>query len=164
MRDRLRARGYSKKCLARPYNRTKDQSRDSLLFHKKTAKPASTVRFITRFNCQHDQLKAILQKHWYLLTQDPAISKFVPPQPTIVYRRASSLKDKLVHSHLSGSNFKTNPLKGTFKFGRCSYCKYINTNKNIILLNGETQGVVYLMTCECSAFYVGKTFRGLLET
>lgn len=129
LRDRLRMRGYSKKCLAKAYNQARGKTRDSLLFHKKVAKKNGNVRFVTRYSSQHEDFKAILQKHWYLLMSDLVISGFVPPQSFVVYRRASSLKDKLVHSHLTGPSPKTHSLKGIFQCGGCPYCKYINTAK-----------------------------------
>lgn len=66
--------------------------------------------------------------------------------------------------------FRGDPCKrwGTFTCEGCSKCQFMNTNKNITLPNGKrykpshfancsTCGVVYLLTCPCSCFYVGKT-------
>lgn len=57
---------------------------------------------------------------------------------------------------------------GTFTCGGCPICQYMNVRQNIVLPNGrlykphhffncKTEGVVYLLTCQCQQFYVGKT-------
>lgn len=89
--------------------------------------------------------------------------------PLITYKRARSLKDRLVSSEYTGE-YRGDPCKrwGTFKCGGCSQCQFINTVKDFLLPNGHrykpshcancsTHGVVYLLTCPCSCFYVGKT-------
>lgn len=54
------------------------------------------------------------------------------------------------------------------------FCPWMSTDSRFKLPNGElfnphfwadcsTQGVVYLMTCKCGAFYVGKTIRQLRQ-
>lgn len=59
---------------------------------------------------------------------------------------------------------------GTFKCGDCPRCPWVLEGRNVILPNGElfhsrtnancgTRGVIYLMVCQCQAFYVGKTIR-----
>lgn len=57
---------------------------------------------------------------------------------------------------------------GSFPCGHCSFCQYIRHEKTFSLpigttfkpahiTNCQTWGVVYLMSCECGAYYVGKT-------
>lgn len=85
------------------------------------------VRFITHYNSQYHAIKMVLRK----LTTDPAISKYVTPQPSIVFRCASSSKDKLVHSHYTGHRLTIRNLpRGTF--GNCVYSQFINTRKNMV--------------------------------
>lgn len=61
---------------------------------------------------------------------------------------------------------------GTFRCGLCIQCSYMIILKEFVHLNGRkfiphhfvncsTPGVVYLITCECGDFYVGKTSRPL---
>lgn len=84
--------------------------------------------------------------------------------------------DMLVQSEFEGSN-RGDPCKtvGTFTCGTCSYCKYMDTRKDIYLPNGmhfnprhysncQTTGVVYLLLCSCSCFCVGKTTKIMAET
>lgn len=92
----------------------------------------------------------------------------IPNTPAITYRRTCSLKDQLVRSDYVGT-FRSNPCKrlGTFTCGGCSFSRYMNTQPNTILPNGKlykpkhyanckTVGIVYLLTCQCQCFYVGK--------
>lgn len=66
-------------------------------------------------------------------------------------------------------NGKGDPCRqgGTFACGGCSYYTYMLEKSHLILPNGESfylkhfancrkQGVVYMITCDCSSFYVGK--------
>lgn len=57
---------------------------------------------------------------------------------------------------------------GTFTCGGCPLCRYMNTQSKFTLPNGriyrprhyancKTSGVIYLLTCQCKCFYVGKT-------
>lgn len=74
-----------------------------------------------------------------------------------------------VQSEYKGeSGRKHCPGRGSFPCGNCSYCPLIKKEKIFSLPNGEifspvyfancqTRGLVYLMLCECCAFYIGKT-------
>lgn len=112
------------------------------------------------------ELKKIIQKFWPLLFADEIISKYIQPYPQITYRKSRSLKDQLVHSHLktttSGGNHR-----GTAPCGRCEFCRFLTNSTEILLPSGgsfgpnffvncRSIGVVYIMKCECKAFYVGK--------
>lgn len=64
---------------------------------------------------------------------------------------------------------------GTFRCGVCWYCPYMNIFMHPDLpnrvevtprhyANCRTQGVVYLLQCDCSCFYVGKTKMEFWQT
>lgn len=121
------------------------------------------------------KLTQIYKKCWHLLTSDPTVGPFVPLFPMITYRWAASVGDRLVQSEFR-SSMRGDPCKvvGTFPCGSCSYCKYMNTRKNIYLPNGrpfkakhysncQTTGVVYLILCSCNCFYIGKTIQKLWQ-
>lgn len=86
--------------------------------------------------------------------------------------QASSLTSqiglKLVCRKFKGSTKHPCKRLGTFKCGGCGYCQYLDvaTHKTLPnkvtftpkhFANCKTHGVVYLLQCECTCFYVGKT-------
>lgn len=117
----------------------------------------------------------ILDTHWYLLQEDPILRKYVNTYPEIVFRRTNSLRDKLVFSHYTAYKPYAPKLPlGTSRCGNCTFCPWVLPGHQVLLPNGEVyypkfsttcnrQGVIYLMTCRCGAFYVGKTARQLRQ-
>lgn len=68
-------------------------------------------------------MRAILKKHWDVLTNTPGLAKIVGPAPLMVAKRAKNLGDILVHSEFTrtvDSNWLSNypRSKGTAKFAR----------------------------------------------
>lgn len=170
LQTRLLDRGYSRRCLRKACNRTIRQTRETLLFRPQTknSKKNDLTRIIMRFSVQHKQIYNIIKRHWSILTDDDRVKHFIPPVPSVTFKRASSLKDKLVKSEYHKTNKKHCSVYGTFPCGHCAHCPLIRKEKVFTLPNGQvfrpkhfvncqTCGVVYLMTCECGAFYVGKT-------
>lgn len=93
------------------------------------------------------------------------------PQPSITYRKATSLKDSLVYSQFSiPKSLPSSNHKATVPCGSCDHCYCLDTCNNVMLPNGvkwhlkhnvicTTMGLIYLLQCSCCAFYVGKTRR-----
>lgn len=119
------------------------------------------VRWITTnhdVDCDGSQLATIeVGANWlYAETPPPTVPRWGGPAPV----------HKLVHSEFIKKNIVKYCV--TFPCGHCGYCNYMNTRKNIILPNGvnfypkhyincRTSGIVYLLTCDCGSFCVGKT-------
>lgn len=59
---------------------------------------STPIRIITRYGAQWEQIKNILSHHWHILAEAPILGDFVGDRPLLKARRASNLKDKLVHS------------------------------------------------------------------
>lgn len=150
------------------------KNRHELLAFKQISTTNETSRIITTYTNDHSKIRQICQKYWHLLTSDPTIGPFVPPMPLITYRRATSVGDLLVQIEFKGYN-RGDPCTsvGTFQCGSCSYCRYMDTRKNVYLPNGihfvprhyancQTTGVVYMLLCNCNCFYVGKTLQKLM--
>ncbi|XP_077339255.1 uncharacterized protein LOC143983433 [Lithobates pipiens] len=169
---RFLARGYSRSCLRRAFNKVVTLPRKDLLFSKKTRDdPMGNLPRITmRFTKQHNIIYNIIQKYWPILSDDPKIGRFVATRPSISFKRASSLHDRLVQSEYmsAAKRSKHCSVFGSFPCNHCSCCKYIRRDKTFCLPNGgifrpihfvncQTRGIVYFMECECGAYYVGKT-------
>lgn len=131
-------------------------------------KDSAPTRIITKYCQQHGQIKGILLKCWHLLSMDTTLVSFVSTQPLITYRKASSLRDKLVCSEYKITKQHSTKPVGAFRCGNCNYCQYMNIGKYKDLPNGQkfkprhfvncrTVGIVYLLQCECNCYYVGKT-------
>lgn len=127
------------------------------------------VRFITRFS-QQQELRNILGRHWYIVLNYPYISKYIKNYPDIVLRRAPSVRDQLTSSHYIPNSDHPCAFWGIATCGRCNMCPWIHQGTEFVLPNGQvftprfhvdcnTPGIVYLITCVCGAFYVGKTIR-----
>lgn len=97
--NRLKTRGYSHTCLKKAFNRANEQNRNSLIFSNKQIKKPDNVRVITQYSCQHQQFRCILKKFWPLLVADPTVSKHINNIPEVTFKRAPSLRDRLVRSH-----------------------------------------------------------------
>lgn len=149
------------------------QPRNSLLFKTKTVN-RSTVKYITRYSSHHQELHNILAHHWPLLHAHPVLTKYVSPQPEFSFRRSRCLRDKLTSSYYSGDPQSRCSQNGITRYGKCAFCPWITTGTRFMLPNGEiftpafhanceTQGVVYLMSCKCNAFYIGKTAQQFLS-
>lgn len=112
-----------------------------------------------------------MQKYWYLLLADSTISKYVKAYPEITFRGSRSFKDNLVHSHHYPKQMDPHACTGTFPCGRCHFCRFIRGGgceitlsdeydyRSCFLASCQSVGVVYIMLCDCGAFYVGKTKR-----
>lgn len=130
----------------------------------------NNVRFLTHFSSHHLEIKNNFEKFWPLLTGDPIIKKYLSDRPLVTFKRCQSLRDKLTPTQsLRCSNFcKPNQIPGTFACGSWNYCPWIGDVEDFILPNGKNifphkkktcrnMGIIYLMRCDCQAFYVGKT-------
>ncbi|XP_040212985.1 uncharacterized protein LOC120943646 [Rana temporaria] len=170
LRQRLLLRGYSKSLLRKAFNKAARQSRINLLFKQKVNTESQPVRFITRYSSHHIEVRNILNKHWSLLTNDPILSNYIGQRPDITFKRSRSLRDKLTSSHYKTNSNQQRPPNGMMRCGRCNFCPWVREGTTFSLPNGEiftpnfyadcnTQGIIYLMTCSCHAFYVGKTIR-----
>lgn len=174
LRTRLLARGYNRTTLRKAFNKALAQDRQTLLFGPPRPKKPYMTKIITKFSTHHHQLRNILSNHWHILTDHHTLRKYIKPTPDLVFRRATSLKDRLTHSHYKIPISGPREHRGTFKCGNCPHCPWIQEGQQFLLPNGEmffpkhsahcsTRGVIYLMTCACSAFYVGKTIRELRQ-
>lgn len=132
-------RVYSKTCLRKAFNKVSRLPREELLFkHKKVPSDLPSTRVILRHNNQQSEIKIILNRHWPILAEDTVIKQFINEKPAITFRRAASLKDKLVSSELW--NGKSDPCwqGGAFPCSGCSYCTYMLGKSHLILPSGES--------------------------
>lgn len=169
LQNRLLARAYSRSLLKKAFNKARLRSRLDLLYKSSVKPSVHKVKFVTRFSAHEPCLRASISCHWHLLAEDCTLSKYVHPTHELVFRRATSLRDTLTSSHyFITSDRSPRSTWGTYQCGRCSHCPWVTEGRGILLPNGQwhqsqchtncsTQGVIYLMTCKCHVFYIGKT-------
>lgn len=94
------------------------------------------VRCVMTYNKNSDPIRAIVDKYWFLLTQDPILGQYVTNRPSITYRRSNSLRDLLVSSHFSEDCTADGEKPSTIPCGCCTYCQYLDTRTTAILPGG----------------------------
>lgn len=137
LRTRLLARGYSRTTLRKAFNRASALDRHSLLFGPTRPKKPYTSKIITTFSTHHHQLRNILSNHWHILTDHHTLKNYIKPTPDLVFRRATSLRERLTHSHYRIPSSGPREPRGTFKCGNCPHCPWIQEGQQITLPNGE---------------------------
>ncbi|CAJ0923541.1 unnamed protein product [Ranitomeya imitator] len=173
LKTRFLDRGFSHRSIKRAYNRAKHSSRNELLYS--SSKPSKTmkVRFITNYHAENHKMRHVLKKAWPILLAGEALSKYLPKEPSITFRRSKNIRDTLVNSHYQSSS-KTflnqqQQKKGSFQCGHCIASPNIERvdtfsdssgSKNFTIrhfINCETKVVIYYATCTCPKIYVGLT-------
>lgn len=168
-------RNYSKTCLRKVFNKVIKPSCEDILFkHNKVPKKLSSTCVILQHTNQQSEIKRIL-RHWPSLAKDIVIKQFINIRPAITFRRAASLKDKLVSSEFRDS--KSDPCRqgGNFplwcmllfhiyarqKSSNSSQWRTFNLKH---VANCHMQRVVCIITCDCGSFYIGKTKQDLWQS
>lgn len=96
------------------------------------------------------------------------LSKNVGSRPELTFRWANSLCDRLVSSHYSATFAPRSKSRSIHRCGQFKFCSWVCPGSEFTPPNGEpffprftvdcsTQGAIYLMSCVCGVFYVGKT-------
>ncbi|KAL2076917.1 hypothetical protein ACEWY4_027491 [Coilia grayii] len=125
-------------------------------------------------------MKQIINKqiNWKIIHSDPLLREVFPDPPMTVFKRAPSIKDKLVKSFLPDTKERSwlhKDLWGTYTCGSCKHCEGIITCKTFLdlqtqkeyktngFINYNSEYVVYRLLCPCGCFYAGRTKRKLKE-
>ena len=179
MHHRFTYRGYKKHTLQQAYNKAKTQERRQL-FHKNVRQPKpSQIYFTTQYSTNAHKIKHIIQKNWSIVQSDPDLKTLFPHPPAFSFRRAPTLKDKLVRSYLPAtppnkSTWLQRP-EGNYKCGHCNHCTNVVKTKTFTdvfsqktyqirgFANCNTTYVVYRLECDCGCFYIGRTKRRLKD-
>lgn len=130
------------------------------------------VRFITTFSDQHTHIHEIMQRHWHLLLGDNTMCKYkyLSDRPEITFKRLGSIRDRLVRSQYARSSRQQQDTPGIFRCGSCDYCHLLMEGPSLTLPDGRVhkirhhisylnKGIIYIILCQCGAFYIGKTIR-----
>ncbi|KAL2096621.1 hypothetical protein ACEWY4_008769 [Coilia grayii] len=176
--QRFRDRGYTDTLVGYYLLQVRNIQRVDLLTHWTRQNDFSNnpVTLVSTYGHISNNLKSIVHRHWHILRSDPSIGNVFQEPPRSCYKRAPSLRDKLVRSHFPvpiQSSFPFNITQGNFKCLNCAACNFMITEK--MFTHPKTGSkykvkgriaclstfVVYLLTCPCGLLYVGKTKRQL---
>lgn len=171
-------RGYTHNLVRDCVERARSVQRTDLMT-KRTDQVKSNntpVTCVSTYGHISNSLKNIVQRHWHILSSDPHIGQTFQNLPRTCYKRAPSLRDRLVRSHLPAHPQAPFPFKiphGNFKCLNCAACNFMLTDNTfthpktgrVYKVKGRitclSTFIVYLLTCPCGLLYVGKTKRQL---
>ncbi|OCT95184.1 hypothetical protein XELAEV_18012869mg [Xenopus laevis] len=126
-------------------------------------------------------LTASINKHWPMLNMDESLSLHATKKPMMGFRRGKSLKDLLVRTDFRGIKttetfwLAQNKKLGCYKCPNCVTCRSLltgpdfphqHTGKRIKIrerLSCTSTYIVYIISCPCGKYYVGKTCTTLRE-
>ena len=173
-------RGYPESLIESSRLRALSKDRSELLNpcpvkNKQNAKNENVVPLILTHHPSNYLVRKIINDNWNILKYSDLCQKALPESPLFTTRRASNIKDILVHSRLKpkGNDHSKRPNVKSEKCKRpfCGICKKLkNTNVVCTLtkkshqlplnIDCHTRNVVYVLTCEqCKKQYVGETKR-----
>lgn len=111
-----------------------------------------TTRFIITYNRQHSCVCGILQKHWYLLINDPILKKYTGERPNNTFRQARSFRDRLTKSNFVDTEKEDQTLRGTLKCNSSHFCSCIFENHTMYLpnvnLHSIIHSIIYHVNCQ----------------
>lgn len=133
------------------------------------------------YSIQYKKFERIIAKHWPILKNDQTLGPVLPDRPEFIYRKAPSLRDRLAPGVVDPPKTMNNTLfkflLGFYACGNCATCRKASKNirrwKDFIstvtrkryqiegLITCTSVGVVYMLECDCSLQYVGRTSRAL---
>lgn len=178
MFHRFKQRGYENKVLETALTKTTTLNRKQLMSKRTRMKPQHTrIFFSTQYSNMAYKVKNAITRNWDILLSDDTLSSLFSAPPTVSFRRAPTLKDSLVKSHLPADKPKLHfpKPKGTYRCGACNHCDNIKREDKFVdvftqrlfycreFANCNSTFVVYRLECECGCFYVGRTKRKLRQ-
>ena len=174
----LLSRRYNKNVVNSAIERALRVERSEAL-KKVTKKKNDRVMFTVTFNPRLPSISNIVNKHYKTMTMDLRMKKMFPSPPMIAFRQPGNLKKTLCRAKLPPKRVyrAQRTLCGTQPCNNwCKMCPHTIPGKNIVshktkekvatkgLFNCNTQGVIYLLSCEkCHIQYIGQSGRRIME-
>ncbi|KAE8631062.1 hypothetical protein XENTR_v10001061 [Xenopus tropicalis] len=182
MLNRFLDRGYSENLLLTQLERALAHNQESLLNKTHGQKEQQIpLIFTTTFSSTSQALVKSINRNWPMVNQDETLALYQAQKPRMGYKRGRSLRDLLMKTDFKGfSNKPQNWLSslqklGCYKCPDCVTCRCLltgpdfphpHTGKRLKIhsrLGCLSTYVVYIITCPCGLYYVGKTVTTLRE-
>ena len=169
LRGFLVNRGYEKDFVENQFSRAREVDRCNLFDRGEKKDQSNGVNLVIDYHPALRCLYIIFKELQSLVNLSAVLSKIIPKEPMICYRRPKNLKDHLVRAKLHRMD---EVVVGMFKCEgkRCKVCDSVvvgNTFRSTVSgrifyinhrFNCDSSGVVYLITCKkCEKQYVGNT-------
>ena len=181
MAGRFVSRGYKQEVVVRARNKAHDINRNDLLI-KKNRRPTNSSQsrpyFVTQYSTAANHISRIIKNNWGIINSDPTLRQVFPEPPVVSFKRAPTLRDKLVNNFLpppKSDSWLKRPI-GCYKCMHCPHCSNVEQTKTFMdfktnktykindFINCSTTHVIYRLTCTCpGVFYVGRTKRRLRD-
>lgn len=180
---RFAVRGYNQSLLDSTLRRVRAIPREQLLKEKIQERGRSLnrrkdakFRFITAYSAEANFLRCVMKKNWHILRTDSILRENMPSFPLITFRKARSLKDSLVQSHLQIQKKNKGTLRELRGFYPCGKCKACSGSKRVTtykvpelrgmrtikkFLTCSTPFAIYCLVCPCGLRYIGSTIHPL---
>ena len=160
-------RGYDEKKLLRAAKEVSQMSRKDILDNPTKTRNKDATVFVCDWHPGLAQLPGMIKKHHGILQNDPELQNVFKEPPMVAFRRATTVRSKVVRSDVQPVQKKTGP---TEPCGKCSICKIISTSDVLVNVktgreikitaggNCRTAEIVYAARCKvCDLIYVGET-------
>ncbi|XP_041428430.1 uncharacterized protein nr6a1.L isoform X6 [Xenopus laevis] len=180
--ERFLERGYKKELLTQQLQRAIQFTQTDLITRKTKDKPITErMIFTSKYSHVSKHLRTSIQKNWPIVAMDNGLSLFEAPPPIFGHGRNHNLKDLLVKTDFSdksktSSNWLSQQQKlGCYRCPDCTTCRSLligkdfphpHTGKRFKIqhrLSCTTPFVVYIVTCPCGLYYVGKASTPLRD-
>ena len=179
MAKRFSDRAYKPHVISGALAKANSLSRSDLL-KKKRRKSTSQQRpyFVTQYSTAANHIKRIIKDNWSIIDSDPTLRGIFPEPPLVSFKRAPTIKDKVVRSHFPPEKKETwlkRPI-GMFKCMHCPHCINVLPTKTFTdfktqrvytikdHISCSSDHVIYRLTCSCPGiFYIGRTKRRLKD-
>lgn len=183
--DRFKEKGYSEALVNAEIAKVLAIDRNTVVEDKVKSiednTNVSSYRIILDYNIQYKKLEHIIAKHWPILKGDRTLGPVLPDHPRFIYRKAPSLRDRVAPGVIDPPKTVTSRLfgflSGFYACGKCATCRKASRNikrrKEFVsyvtkksykiegLITCSSEGVVYMLECDCGLQYVGRTSRAL---
>jgi len=98
---RCQQRGYQTQTLIQAHNRAQSLERKNLLQSRPKILSTQKPYFVTNYSKEAIQIKRIIKKNWNIIECEPTLREVFTEPPGISFRRAPTIKEKLVKIYLS---------------------------------------------------------------
>lgn len=175
--ERFTSKGYDQEFIKDKIVEVGQMQRKELLEDKTPMCQQDQVPLVFDYNFQHKKIESIISRHWHILKSDTGLREVLPDRPKFIYKRAPTLRDRLVKSVIDPpkKQFSFFTGKGFYPCKRCYACtRTKRPNEKVFSFksnsNGtqydvnefigcNTEGAVYVLECSCGLQYVGRTKR-----